>query len=460
MVRFPSVCKTPSLVWPLIPGCLQPALRNFIVSQSTEVFERSYQPTKLRVDLERVFSGKKAEDKALFWDAIFNIFHSRDPNAPTRLSEGELDQFESRSDITELRKELRNLTAEEGSSSEKAKKVAARIRYTIQCLEKLAVQEKRRKYFKEADQLRAMNRSTAHLRGEVENLKGKRFRNSSAYAAKLAHLLLESDRLFGLADRLVAYLNGTYLQNECGNDDDAVAKPKEPPRCLFGCGIFFNSSALTRHVRSQHMHVFKSKFVCPECKRMKSEEAVIEANPCAWSSHVRRVHGRVHAPNLESLPDALCLLCDRQCRQRGFSRHLNTHSVQFDEPFSCPACLREGNKVEINGAGGWIIHVADVHGGTKVLGAVLVCESTCSDSKVVPVAIHSTEAQHRRELERRREADMKRKVAVASSSPLHPSKRVKSVFVQTYACSSEESDWQIPAVDPHADEEFWVDGRE
>lgn len=305
-----------------------------------------------------------------------------------------------------------------------------------------------------------MNQSTAHLKREVENVKRKRFGNSSAYAAKLAHLLIEPNVTTGLADRLVAYISGINVHYETTDDDDAAAKVKEPARCLFGCGTFFNTSALTRHVRNQHMHIFKSKFVCPECKRMKLEEAVIEANPCAWSSHVRRVHGKVHAPNLESLPDALCLLCDRQCRQRGFSRHLNTHREQFDEPFLCPACLREDRKVEISGEGRWIIHVADVHGGSKVLGAVLVNEASCLDTEIAPIAMDSAEAQHRRELEKRREADRKRKVAGALLPRLHPFKRVKSAFPQPYARFSDDSEWEVPSPDPHADEEFWVDGRE
>ncbi|EFY96531.2 hypothetical protein MAA_08028 [Metarhizium robertsii ARSEF 23] len=443
-----------------LDGCLQPALRNFIVSHSTEVFERSYQQVRIRANLANIAFGDKARHDAALWEAISNSFHNRDPNAPTRLSKKELDQFESRKDITELRKELRHITAQEGSSSQEAKKVSSRIRYILDCLEKLQVQQKRRKYFEEADKLRAMNQSTTHLKQEVQNLKRKRFGNSSAYAAKLAGLLFQTNITSGLADRLVAYISGASGQSEIGDIYSLGKKSKEPARCLFGCGTFFNTSALTRHVRHLHMHVFKARFLCPECKRMNLGDVVIEANPCAWSSHVRRVHGAAHTPNLESLPDVLCLLCDQQYKQRGFSRHLNTHSELFDEPISCPACLQEGRKVEIEGMGGWITHVADVHGGGRVLGAIEVYKTSCSDAEIASIDINPAEAQHRKELARRRQVDRKRKAGNTIPSAPLPYKRAKTASSHPYAHASGDSDWEISSPDPHADEEFWVDGRE
>lgn len=441
-------------------GCLQPALRNFIVSHSTEVFERSYQQVRIRANLANIAFGDKARHDAALWEAISNSFHNRDPNAPTRLSKQEIDQFESRKDITDLRKELRHITAQEGSSSQEAKKVSSRIRYILDCLEKLQVQEKRRKYFEEADKLRAMNQSTAHLKQEVQNLKRRRFGNSSAYAAELASLLFQTNITFGLADRLVAYIRGASGQSDIGDICSFGKKSKEPARCLFGCGTFFNTSALTRHVRHLHMHIFKARFLCPECKRMNLGDVVIEANPCAWSSHVRRVHGAVHTPNLESLPDVLCLLCDRQCKQRGFSSHLKTHGELFDEPISCPACLQEGKKVEVEDMGGWITHVADVHGGDRILGAIEVYKTSFSDAEIAPIDINPAEAQHRKELARRRQVDRKRKAGNDVPSAPLPYKRAKTDLSQPYAHASGDSDWEISSPDPHADEEFWVDGRE
>ena len=441
-------------------GCLQPALRNFIVSHSTEVFERSYQPVRLRANLANIAFGDKARHDTALWEAISNSLHNRDPNAPTRLTKKEIDQFESRKDITELRKELKYITAKEGSSSQEAKKVSSRIRYTLDCLERLEIQEKRRKYFEEADKLRAMNKSTAHLKQEVQNLKRKRFGNSSAYAAKLASLLFQTNITSGSSRSSCRFYKRSKRTERDWRYSSFRKESKEPARCLFGCGTFFNTSALTRHVRHLHMHIFKARFLCPECKRMNLGEVVIEANPCAWSSHVRRVHGAVHTPNLESLPDVLCLLCDQQYKQRGFSRHLNTHSELFDEPISCPACLQEGRKVEVEGMGGWITHVADVHGGDRVLGAIEVYKTSCSDAEIAPIDINPAEAQHRKELARRRQVDRKRKAGNAVPSAPLPYKRAKTVLSQPYAHTSGDSDWEISSPDPHADEEFWVDGRE
>lgn len=73
------------------PGCLPPALRNFIVSHSTEGFERSCQPARLRANPANVAFGDKARHDAALWEAISNTLHPRDPNAPTRLSKEELD---------------------------------------------------------------------------------------------------------------------------------------------------------------------------------------------------------------------------------------------------------------------------------------------------------------------------------------------------------------------------------
>jgi hypothetical protein len=97
--------------------------------------------------------------------------------------------------------------------------------------------------------------------------------------------------------------------------------------------------------------------------------------------------------------------------------HLNTHSEQFNEPLLCPACLQEDRRIEIRDAGGWIIHVANVHGGSKVLGAVL--KSSYLETNAVPV--DATEVQHQKELHKRRKADMKRKAGGASSSHPPPS---------------------------------------
>ncbi|GAO15593.1 hypothetical protein UVI_02050260 [Ustilaginoidea virens] len=161
---------------------------------------------------------------------------------------------------------------------------------------------------KEAAKAAVQKYQEVPLNERWEILKRKRFGDSSAYAAKLAHPLIDPDVTTGLADRIFRYSNGANAHEEIAEIHEAVETSKGAARCLFGCGTFFNTSALARHVRKLHMHIFKTRFVCPEWKRMKREEAVIEANPGAWSSHVRRVHCKVYAPNLESLPDALCLL--------------------------------------------------------------------------------------------------------------------------------------------------------
>ncbi|KAG8422529.1 hypothetical protein J3459_010271 [Metarhizium acridum] len=119
-----------------------------------------------------------------------------------------------------------------------------------------------------------------------------------------------------------------------------------------------------------------------------------------------------------------------------------------------------GREANIADEGGWIIHVAEVHGGSKILGAVLVNKTSCLNTKIAPIAMDFAEAQHQKELEKRREALRKRKEANALGPRPHPYKRTKLAFTQSYARYSDDSEYKDPSPDPHADEEFWVDGRE
>ncbi|KAL7897730.1 hypothetical protein HDV63DRAFT_376230 [Trichoderma sp. SZMC 28014] len=110
---------------------------------------------------------------------------------------------------------------------------------------------------------------------------------------------------------------------EGNKDDDTMTEPPQPEtseqlRCLFGCGTFANRSSLTRYVK--RVHDFKNSFFCPACKHLGLGEVGIESDPCAWSNHVERTHGKIHAPNIRSKTKkpAYCPLCENSFLVRGF----------------------------------------------------------------------------------------------------------------------------------------------
>ncbi|PTB49499.1 hypothetical protein M431DRAFT_486804 [Trichoderma harzianum CBS 226.95] len=105
-----------------------------------------------------------------------------------------------------------------------------------------------------------------------------------------------------LSDKLVEYLRSKTPE---GNKDAGPTiedsnllklEPLKKPRCLFGCGEFFNKTSLTRHVKQTYD--FKHPFSCPECMYLGLAESWIEASPCAWSNHVERIYGKTHVPNV------------------------------------------------------------------------------------------------------------------------------------------------------------------
>jgi hypothetical protein len=102
------------------------------------------------------------------------------------------------------------------------------------------------------------------------------------------------------------------------------------------------------------------------------------------------------------------------------SLHLSTHVSRgdFAKPFECPACCAGGrNDVWINDLNGWYLHIAQAHDETS------------------------------------QKAYQKRKWSTFENQE-GPNKE------QKVGSHEEIQDWKPPSPDPHANEEFWVTGRD
>ncbi|KJZ79749.1 hypothetical protein HIM_00463 [Hirsutella minnesotensis 3608] len=170
-------------------GSLTPALRNFILSHSTDVFERSYQPVQIRERLAEIAYGERAKQDDDLWSIISNAFLQRDPFAPLYLTQGELDEFGNRRDVQNLRERFKAAQVEKGMQCREAHEIKARLAYIYKCLETLKLEEKRRAYFAEVDRLRASGQPTTHLHDpSAANPRRKAHKTSSAVAAKISLL--------------------------------------------------------------------------------------------------------------------------------------------------------------------------------------------------------------------------------------------------------------------------------
>ena len=169
------------------------------------------------------------------------------------------------------------------------------------------------------------------------------------------------------------------------------------PRCLVCGSTLFNRSSLTRHyVIHVNAGYFNRPFKCPECCRLWMEDVWIKSGKSEYSSHVERVHGKVHASYFPSyLPDSgpnqiCCIICGRKFNKRNaLIQHCRgTHAKKeklFDKPFQCPECSRRCD--DKNGAGGdeeekrtrderalvhggveaWIVHIRVFHGESVIV---------------------------------------------------------------------------------------------
>lgn len=124
-------------------GVLSDAVRNFVLSHTTQVFQTSYQTHLVRENLaEKAFNEKAGSDGGLV-SAMRNMTLNKDANAPIDPTVDNLAAFEKRKDMTEFRAEVK--AAQQVNDTKKARSVNAKADHRIDTLSKLQVKESREK---------------------------------------------------------------------------------------------------------------------------------------------------------------------------------------------------------------------------------------------------------------------------------------------------------------------------
>ena len=373
-----------------VTGALSGPLRNYVLSNTTQVYERSYQPRHVRENLANVAFRKLVKKDEELFGVLQDASLSRDANAPLCVSQKDLDNFNNRRDIRNLRAQYANMVAAASSNAPEAKRIAARIKWVLDWLCDLRVAELRKAYFEDVDKLRSLGRSTLSIRDAATAINPRRsiYSGKALSAEEMAQLLenggstKEDDK--DASNPFDGELLAAYLRCEpLRVPPPTEAKPTDHPvpssssskaRCLLCNSILSDRSKLTRHVRARH--TFDESFSCPECMR-RGKHVTVAAGGAAWAAHAERSHGRLHTPVLRDTKDdlakmMLCPLCGKPYRLgTALSLHLTKHHGprgHFEHPASCVLC---GD--EVQGSDGWSLHLdghIQVHIGNEPIDSL------------------------------------------------------------------------------------------
>ncbi|KAF2184554.1 hypothetical protein K469DRAFT_578956, partial [Zopfia rhizophila CBS 207.26] len=356
-------------------GVLTDALRNYILSNTT-------QPKRVREDLMRLAFGPIAGRNDCLFQRLCSMSLSRDTDAPVDPSADDLQEFEMRNNVSDLRASLE--VAWHAGNEKKSRSIKLQAENLIATLSSLKVQEKRAEYFDRVDSLRARGLPTlcSSEQSSLGKALSKKHGNSlvTAIAEFLQSCTNDVDEGSPVDQRSKVYMNllvdfldhrpqpsprpeseipkvkpdpmGRQKSADVGDkkDDAETNERGEQSRCFLCGGSFRGRSELTKHYHRMHVKTgtFDWPFSCPECLSQGMDDALIEGGAPAWGSRVERVHGKIHAPNLPSYAHPLkssarCLLCeDYFVEEGGLTRHiLRTHDRKegiFKQPFPYPKC--------------------------------------------------------------------------------------------------------------------------
>ncbi|KAF6782181.1 hypothetical protein CSOJ01_16025 [Colletotrichum sojae] len=241
-------------------GVFEPAFWNYILGNTTTVYEKSYIP---------------------------------DENAPIYPTAEDYNNIKSRKDITALRREVEEMKAK------------LRLEADITALRKLAVTVRRRKYFAEADRLRSLGVPTVSLWASAGSKRTtSRYSRSVPDAVHIGRLMQESeqqDEEFETEyfESFTAFLHNIHSRGASVSADDLDGPKNNKPECLL-CGLSCaHRSSLTRHVGRAHEKNFARPFHCPECSRQRLKPVLITGKS-HWSNHVAKQHSKANVPNFPS----------------------------------------------------------------------------------------------------------------------------------------------------------------
>lgn len=218
---------------------LGPALRNYILSYNTGIFESSYQARHVRENLLTVLAPETATDNSLF-DILRRLLLRCNALAPITGSEADRAYWNKREDIIALRR---------SDNPNKHDKIHSIIR----SLDRLRTKQLRAEYFEDANALRARGETTDHL---ISARDGPGY-SAALISSKISSLLKDSDgppdpsRKVTYSNLLVRYLNP-------GQDQE--------PMCFLCQATYISWDAVWAYSNKAHAADIWPRD-CPECQR-------------------------------------------------------------------------------------------------------------------------------------------------------------------------------------------------
>ncbi|KAF5018840.1 hypothetical protein F66182_9169 [Fusarium sp. NRRL 66182] len=342
-----------------LDGQLTSALRNYILSQSSGVYESSYHPVHLRENLMQISFGALAGKKDHLLTQMRRTSLGRDPRAPIYITKVDLENLDKRRDLTLLRQQPPSAV------------VQSKIKYIRDSLEKLLIKNRRQEYFDNIDQGKPVDRANV----STTDPRKKHNRSVSKAALRIAPLFEDEVNNAELIKNLTGFLTGSEVIT--------IDNPK--PRCLLcPSNSFANPQSLSRHV--WNFHTFNSPFQCLEFQRIGNGQVIVAVGREAWSRHLVEYHDKMQVPNPESAKTAYCLFCAKVTTPRGFFSRYNKHQTSISNPFWCPECTREHKTYWVDGGGDdWVQHVRTSHGGDfNIQGAVIIGKRKREGKEMLP----------------------------------------------------------------------------
>lgn len=318
-------------------GVLTPALRNYLLSHSSSMFERSYQPRHVRQDLLSTIAPEAhAEHTADLFQILRNSSLRCDAGAPITVSREKIDHWKQE------RKDMRAVL--ESNDYKKS----AQLRVLVKKLSKAEITRQRQEYFKESNKRRVLGQATVDLHSVTPklNASGESELQAKAIGQHFRQPEKSTDdpiyrRKVIYVEMLVAFVKGTQQTvPTCfictgRHSLEASGKKSEAP--------FDSWQEVWKHTNKAHRNPKLWPFSCPECDRLGREESLDQvANISEWCSHVHEHH----APR-DKAPYRCILGCQTFFDQTTLRRHLRTcHPTLWtvNEPFPCPECERLGTK--------------------------------------------------------------------------------------------------------------------
>ncbi|KAK1961640.1 hypothetical protein LY78DRAFT_721698 [Colletotrichum sublineola] len=369
-------------------GALVPSLRNYVMSNSSAVFEKSYLPRQFPRCLASIAFKAKAGDSEDITKVFRDAKLKNDIHAPLYVSAERLRSFEERNDVREQRKKL-EVAAKSDPQNGEVQRLRASLNSYLETLKREALKEEREKYFKEADTLRSRGLSTDYLRQTHTGERPKRrFGATADMATAIGEILKQehndiSQVRVRYAAMVLAYLRfqptaRVFDKDRSDYEPSTAELPSAEPsttesalyhRCFICYGTFSGHTNLRKHTRDLHrrLGLFDNDFSCPECMR-SNQNINIPNGLQGWRDHVKAYHPDTTAPTSSSRVE-LCLLCDKRCTsgvpmmKHFIKQHVEKEKIFATETgFDCNACFRSNNStVRIQSQSDWYCHVATKH---------------------------------------------------------------------------------------------------